>query len=98
MEQNARLQSAFWMLRLALGATAFLAGADKFTNQLTNWEKYLAPQVRKQIPMSNRTFMRAVGIIEMLVGAGILSARSGISSYAASAWLLGIAVNLWLNE
>jgi hypothetical protein len=42
--------------------------------------------------------MRAVGIVEMLVGVGILSPRSKVSSYAASAWLLSIALNLWLNE
>jgi uncharacterized membrane protein YphA (DoxX/SURF4 family) len=98
MEYNGKLDSAFWALRLGLGATAFLAGADKFTNLLTEWEKYLAPQARKNIPVSDKNFMRAVGIVEMLVGAGILRSRSRISSYAASAWLLGIAVNLWLNE
>jgi hypothetical protein len=42
--------------------------------------------------------MGAVGIMEMLVGIGILSPRSTIFSYAASAWLLSIALNLWLNE
>src|SRR5438552_1478448 len=38
------------------------------------------------------------GFIEMLVGVGILSPRTRLSSYAASAWLLAIAGNLWLNE
>jgi len=42
--------------------------------------------------------MGAVGIREMLVGIGILSPRSKMSSYAASAWLLSIALNLWLND
>jgi hypothetical protein len=48
--------------------------------------------------MSGKNFMRAVGIIEMLVGVGVLSPQSKISSYAASGWLLSIALNLWLNE
>jgi hypothetical protein len=30
------LGSAYWALR-GLGASAFLAGLDKFTNRLTNW-------------------------------------------------------------
>jgi len=98
MEQNENLEQAFWALRLGLGATAFLAGADKFTNLLTNWEKYLAPQTKRKLPLNGKNFMRAVGIVEMLVGVGILSPRSKLSSYAASAWLLSIAVNLWLNE
>jgi len=53
-------------LRTSLGATAFLAGLDKFTNLLTDWEKYLAPQVERRLPVSGRTFMRAAGVIEML--------------------------------
>jgi len=48
--------------------------------------------------MSGKNFMRAVGIIEMLVGVGVLRPQSKISSYAASGWLLSIALNLWLNE
>jgi len=90
--------SAFWALRLGLGATAFLAGADKFTNLLTNWEKYIAPDASNAIPMSNKNFMRIVGVIEMLVGVGILSPRHRVSSYAASAWLMAIAANLYLNK
>ena len=37
MKDNGRLDSAFWAMRLGLGATAFLAGADKFMNLLTTW-------------------------------------------------------------
>src|SRR5947207_15463667 len=98
MENDSKIASAFWALRIGLGATAFLAGADKFTNLLTDWEKYTAPDVNEKLPMSNKNFMRIVGIIEMLVGVGILSPRTRLSSYAASAWLLAIAANLWLNE
>jgi uncharacterized membrane protein YphA (DoxX/SURF4 family) len=98
MEQNRKLDSAFWALRLALGGTAFLAGADKFTNLMTRWGKYISPEARKNLPVSSKTFMRTVGVIEMLVGIGILSPRHRVSSYAASAWLIGIAANLLLNQ
>ena len=98
MEHEGKIGSAFWALRLGLGATAFLAGADKFTNLLTDWKKYMAPEAREKIPLNKSNFMRAVGVIEMLVGLGILSPRTRLSSYAASAWLLAIAANLWLNE
>jgi len=98
MEHQRKIDSAFWVLRLGLGATAFLAGADKFTNLLTEWGKYVAPEAREKLPVSKKNFMRAVGLIEMLVGIGILSPHTRLSSYAAGGWLLTIAANLYLNE
>jgi len=97
MHREGHLDDAYWGLRFTLGSTAFLAGLDKFTNLLTNWEKYLAPEVREKLPVSPKNFMRLTGVIEMLVGAGILSARPKLASYAASAWLLSIAAELILN-
>jgi uncharacterized membrane protein YphA (DoxX/SURF4 family) len=82
------------VLRFTLGATAFVAGADKFTNLLTDWEQYLAPLAAENIPISERQFMRLVGVIEMGVGALILSGRTRVGGYIASAWLLAIAANL----
>jgi len=82
------------ILRFTLGATAFLAGADKFTNLLADWEQYLAPLAARNLPMSSRDFMRLVGVIEMAVGALILSGRTRLGGYIASAWLLGISANL----
>src|SRR5512142_144412 len=93
-----RLESAFWALRFALGGTAFAAGLDKFTNLLTDWDKYLSPAVAGSLPVSARNFMRAVGIIEMAVGAGILSGRTRLGGYVAGAWLAGIAANLVIEQ
>ncbi|MBV9144898.1 MAG: hypothetical protein JO065_03210 [Acidobacteria bacterium] len=98
MDAQSRTASVFWPLRIGLGATAFLAGADKFTNLLTDWEKYLAPEASEKLPVSNKNFMRVVGVVEMLVGVGILSPKAEISSYVASAWLSCIAANLVLNK
>jgi len=98
MDADNKIASMFWPLRIGLGATAFLAGLDKFTNLLTHWEKYIAPEAGEKIPLSNKNFMRVVGAIEMLVGVGILSPKVGVSSYAASAWLTCVAANLLLNK
>ena len=98
MERGSRFSFLFWPLRIGLGATAFLAGADKFTNLLTDWEKYIAPEAAERLPLSGKNFMRIVGVIEMLVGVGILSPKVEISSYAASAWLACIATNLVLDK
>ena len=89
-----KLNSAFWALKVTLGGTAFLAGLDKFTNLLTDWDKYLSPEVSDRLPVRDRNFMRAVGVVEMLVGIGILAPTTRPSSYVASAWLMAIAGNL----
>jgi uncharacterized membrane protein YphA (DoxX/SURF4 family) len=93
-----RIDAAFWALRVALGGTAMAAGLDKFTNVLTNWEKYLSPVVAKRAPLSPRNFMRVAGVIEMLVGAGILSGRTRFGGYVASAWLTGIAIQCMIGQ
>ena len=97
MHREGHLDDVYWALRISLGSTAFLAGLDKFTDLLTHWEKYLAPQVREKLPVSGKTLMYGVGVIEMLVGLGILSNKPRLAGYAASAWLLSIAGNLVLN-
>jgi uncharacterized membrane protein YphA (DoxX/SURF4 family) len=97
MHREGHLDDVYWALRVGLGSTAFLAGLDKFTNLLTHWEKYLAPQVREKLPVSGKRFMYGVGVIEMLVGLGILTNKPRLAGYTASAWLLGIAADLILN-
>ncbi len=89
-----RLNSAWWALRVGLGAAAFLAGLDKFFNLLTNWEMYLSPLAERLLPMSGTTFMHVVGVIEMIVGLMILTRWTRIGSYVAMLWLVVIAVNL----
>ncbi len=89
-----RLDSAFWALRLGLGGTAFAAGLDKFTNILTDWDRYLSPRFSENLPISSRDFMRIVGVIEMIVGLGILRGSTRLGGYVAAAWLAGIAGNL----
>lgn len=81
-------------LRFTLGATACAAGADKFFNLLTDWEKYLSPMVSHRLPMSPSAFMRIVGVVEMAVGAGILLGYERPAGYVCSAWLLAITGNL----
>ncbi len=88
--------SAWWALRIGLGAGPLLAGLDKFFNLLTNWEMYLSPLAQRWIPLSAPAFMRVVGIVEMLVGLAILTRWTRLGSNAAAAWLVAIAVNLVL--
>src|SRR4051794_29625465 len=94
-----RYDDVWWALRLGLGGAAFFSGADKFTHLVCNWDKYLAPRVEEMLPMSGKTFMRLVGVIEMAVGLGVLlPPRTKLHSYVLSAWLVGIAGNLMLHD
>ena len=88
------LNSAWWALRIGLGAVPFLAGLDKFFNLLTNWEMYLSPQIQRLLPVSGTTFMHIVGVIEMVVGLAILTRWTRLGSYVAMLWLVLIALNL----
>ncbi len=91
---NKHLDSAWWALRIGLGAGPFLAGLDKFFNLLTNWEMYLSPLAQKFLPFSATSFMHIVGVIEMIVGLAILTRWTRLGSYVAMMWLVAIAINL----
>ncbi len=93
MEDKAGL-SAYWSLRLALGVVPIVAGLDKFTNLLVDWEKYLSGFARHLLPVSGAVFMRAAGVVEVVVGAAILLGRARVFAFVACAWLTAIALEL----
>jgi|SRR5579872_5086307 len=89
-----RLNASWWALRIGVGLGPIIAGVDKYFNKLTDWGMYLSPLATKVIPVSDKTFMHAVGIIEIIAGLIVLSRWTKIGSYIVMLWLLGIAVNL----
>jgi len=91
---NDKLNTSWWALRIGLGAAPFLAGLDKYFNLLAKWELYLNPLVLRVIPVSPATFMRAIGLVEMVVGLAILTRWTRLGAYVAGIWLVGIALNL----
>ena len=48
---------AYQILYIGFIVAPFLAGLDKFTHFLTNWDQYLAPAVERLLPVSGHTFM-----------------------------------------
>ena len=94
MTFDSRLNHAWWVLRIGLGLGPLIAGADKFTNLLANWEMYLNPLAPKLLHIEPTTFMHLVGVIEMIAGILVLSRFTRIASYIVMAWLIGIALNL----
>jgi hypothetical protein len=91
---DSRLNTPWLALRLGIGLTATLAGLDKFFNVLANWGAYVSPLATQLLPVSTDTFMAIVGLIEIAVGAAILTGWTRLGGYVASAWLIGVALNL----
>jgi uncharacterized membrane protein YphA (DoxX/SURF4 family) len=89
-----KLERSLEALRITMGGTAFVAGLDKFFDLLTDWNQYLSPVAKRNLPMRPRNFMRLVGVIEMAVGGLILARKTRVGGFLACGWLLGIAANL----
>ncbi|MDH5825882.1 DoxX family membrane protein [Sphingobacterium faecium] len=87
------IKAIFSLLRITLGIVPIVAGLDKFTNILTNWEQYLNPVLVQILPFSAHTFMMVVGIIEIIAGILVLR-RPVIGGYVVAVWLTAIALSL----
>jgi hypothetical protein len=84
------------LLHWTYGLVPIVAGADKFTHILTDWNKYLAQAVVDMIPFSAQTFMSIVGVIEIVAGFLVLI-KPKIGSLIVGIWLIGIAINLLMT-
>ena len=79
-------------LRLTYGVVPIVAGLDKFTNLLTEWSQYLGHNA-SLIPLEPTTFMKIVGVIEIVAGLIVLI-RPKIGAYVVMGWLICIALSL----
>jgi hypothetical protein len=86
---------AYQILYVGFIVAPLLAGLDKFTHLLTDWDRYLAPVVADVLPVSGHTFMLFVGIVE-IAAAVLVAVRPRIGAYVVAAWLFGIIGNLLL--
>jgi hypothetical protein len=86
---------AYQLLYLGFVVAPLVAGLDKFTQVLTNWDMYLAPVVAGLLPFSAHTFMLLVGLAE-IAAAVLVAVRPQIGAYVVAAWLAGIVINLLL--
>ena len=87
------LRPVFQLLKATFVIVPIVAGADKFTNLLTDWTQYLNPSIAAVLPFSAHTFMMIVGVIEIVAGLIVLK-RTQIGGYIVAAWLALIAVTL----
>lgn len=94
--RHAPARQAFRILQAGFIAAPVIAGLDKFTHMLVNWDNYLAPAIANMLPVSAHDFMLGVGVIE--VSAGLLVAvKPKIGGAVVGAWLIGIVLNLLIS-
>jgi hypothetical protein len=87
-------RDAYKLLYATFIAAPIIAGFDKFTDKLGNWDRYLSDNVAEKLPVERHTFMQGVGLVE--IGAGLLvAAKPRWGGYVVGAWLAGIVANLW---
>jgi len=60
--------SAYRILQVAFVVAPIIAGIDKFTDRLVNWDMYLAPVVSRIIGGHDHVFMMVAGVIEIVAG------------------------------
>lgn len=87
------VHSTHSMLKYLFTAVPVIAGADKFTNLLAQWENYLNPLALRIVPVSAATFMHLVGVIEIVAGI-LVFVRPRLGGFVVMGWLLAIALQL----
>jgi len=94
MEQSIKkVNQVQTLLKFTYGLIPIVAGADKFTNLLTDWSHYLSPSLKSTLPVSDHVFMNIVGVIEIVAGLLVfINPQKG--GLLVSAWLVLIALNL----
>ena len=86
---------AYWILHVGFTVAPILAGLDKFTHLLVNWDQYLPGVVANVSPIQPHTLMLVVGVIEIVAGIGVWL-KPQIFAYVVAAWLVVIIINLLL--
>ncbi len=94
METN--IKQVQTILKFTYGIVPIVAGADKFTNLLTDWSHYLNPSLKSILPFGDHVFMMIVGVIEIIAGILVIfdSKKGGL---LVSAWLVLIALSLLIS-
>lgn len=90
---SGKVRPVFKLLKITFVIVPIVAGLDKFTNLLTQWDKYLHPAIKDLLPFSAHTFMMIVGVIEIIAGILVLI-KPAVGGLIVAAWLALIAVTL----
>jgi hypothetical protein len=86
---------AFRLLYVGFIIAPIVAGLDKFTHLLVNWDQYLAPTIAGLLPIPPATLMLAIGVVEVVAGI-LVAVKPSVGGLIVALWLWGIIVNLLL--
>ncbi len=84
---------AYALLHTIFTIAPIVAGADKFTHLLVDWDKYLSPLATRFLPIPGHELMLVVGVVEIVAGL-IVAFRPKFGGWLVAAWLWGIVLNL----
>ncbi|MCC7233199.1 MAG: hypothetical protein IT242_09665 [Bacteroidia bacterium] len=96
MKTENRLQSlrqTLNLLKYTFVIVPVAAGADTFTNLLTQRDQYLNPSLAAFLPVPVPVFMMVTGTIEIIAGLIVLFKTETVG-YIVAAWLILIALTL----
>ena len=88
---------AFRCLQAGFVLLPVLAGVDKFTRLMADWDMYLAAPIERMLPIRGDAFMYGVGIIEILAGI-LVAVRPRVGAWVVAGWLGAITVNLLIQR
>ena len=94
--ENKIISQTFNLLKYTFVVVPIVAGADKFTNLLTNWPQYINPTIAGMLPLTPAAFMMLVGVIEIVAGIVVLK-KPVIGGQIVAAWLTLIALTLLMG-
>lgn len=90
---NDKIKTTYNLLHIVFVVVPIVAGIDKFTNLLVQWDQYINPAILGLLPFSAHTFMMIVGVIEIVAGI-IVWKKASVGGYIVAAWLASIALTL----
>ncbi len=88
-----KITQVYNLLKITFIIVPIVAGLDKFTDLLTDWDKYLNTHLVAMLPFSAHLFMRIVGVIEIVAGI-IVILKPATGGLIVAAWLTLIALTL----
>jgi uncharacterized membrane protein YphA (DoxX/SURF4 family) len=91
----AAARQVFLVLRIGFAVLPIVFGLDKFADALTDWSKYLAPQIDSLVPGTAHQAMLAVGVVEIVAGL-VVAVLPRFGGPLVAVWLAGIIVDLLL--
>lgn len=90
-----KLNTTWWLLKITSGLFFIAAGADKFINLLTGWQKYISPAVISMFHLSPTIITIIAALVEIALGIALLSSKhTKIGAYLSIGWILIVIANL----